>query len=46
MDYFFSRCVRNIKRTVSLISGGSCIAIVTLSLLGINRKDLTDQYNK
>jgi len=36
MDYFLSRFARNVKRSVSLISGGSCIAIVALSLLGIN----------
>ena len=36
MDYFFSKFVRNVKRSVSIISGGSCVAIITLSLLGIN----------
>lgn len=36
MDYFLSRFTRNIKHAVSMISGGSCIAIVALSLLGVN----------
>lgn len=36
MDYFFAKFTRNLKNAVSIVAGGSCIAIITLTLLGIS----------